>query len=90
MSKNRLSITAILLTVCLVLGQLVPITASATTNDPTISISNAQGYAGETVDVTLIMENNPGLVAAVLTVEYDSKVMTLTGVTDGGARPTVI
>lgn len=84
MSKNRFSITAILLTLCLVLGQLIPITASATTNDPTISISNTQGYAGETVDVTVIMENNPGLVAAVLTVEYDSKVMTLTGVTDGG------
>ena len=84
MSRKRLNITAIVLTLCLVLGQFVPITANATTNEPTISISNAQGYAGETVDVDVIMENNPGLIAAVLTVEYDSEVMTLTDVTDGG------
>ncbi len=51
---------------------------------PTITVSSATGRAGETVDVAVSIENNPGIVSAMLDVEYDKDVLTLKEVKDGG------
>jgi len=65
------------------IGQINPTIVHANEN-ATISIEDVQAYAGDTVDVVVKMDNNPGLVAATLTVVFDSSLMTLTKVTDGG------
>jgi len=56
---------------------------------PTITVSSAAGMAGGTVAVTISMSGSPGVVSAMLDVDYDSDVLTLTGVTDGGLFDTV-
>lgn len=66
------------------LGQISPTIVQATETEPTITVSNVEGYAGDTVDVTVTMSNNPGLIMAGLSFAFDSNVMTLIGVTDGG------
>ena len=53
-------------------------------NSPTITVGNARGKAGATVDVTLSLANNPGIVSMLLNVGYDSDALTLTSVTDAG------
>ena len=40
--------------------------------------------AGQQVDVTISFANNPGVASVMLTVGYDSEVLTLVGVTDHG------
>ncbi len=50
----------------------------------TITASNVVTSAGETVDITLTMANNPGVVSLLISVGYDNSVLTLTNVTDGG------
>ena len=53
-------------------------------NSPTITVGNARGKAGATVDVILSLANNPGIVSMLLNVGYDSNALTLTSVTDAG------
>lgn len=50
---------------------------------PIIAISDAEGYVGETVEVTIELQNNPGLVGAILNLSYDSTVLELVEVEDG-------
>ena len=65
---------------------VVPVSASAApgTNDPTVIVSNAAGRAGDTVDVTISLENNPGIVSMLLGVGYNRDALTLKSVTDAG------
>ena len=51
---------------------------------PTISISNANGYVGEFVDVAISLENNPGIISLKLALTYDAAVLRLTHVGDNG------
>ena len=52
---------------------------------PRIVVSQAEAKkAGETVDLTVSLENNPGIVAATLKVVFDESVLTLKGVKDEG------
>lgn len=55
--------------------------------EPTIKISSVSGMAGETVDVTLSLENNPGIIAMRVDLLYDKDALTLTNVTDSGKLP---
>ena len=47
-------------------------------------VTDAIGRAGETVDVAVRISNNHGIVAAWIELEYDSDVLTLVGVENGG------
>lgn len=51
---------------------------------PQITVGNAQGKPGDTVDITIKMSDNPGFVSANLYVKYDESVLTLKEVKDGG------
>ena len=50
----------------------------------TLTIDNVSTRAGATVDVTLDIQNNPGIIGAALTFEFDPA-LTLVGATSGGA-----
>ncbi len=56
-------------------------------DEPTITVSSTTGKNGDTVDVTVSMSGNPGVVSVTLDLEYDSSALTLTGVTDTGLIP---
>ncbi len=68
-----------------VTGDLTVTATYTQITEPTIIVSNATVNAGGTVDVTLKMMNNPGLIGITLSLEYDDSVMTLTSVTKGEA-----
>lgn len=51
-------------------------------NDPTFSVNNVSGKPGDTVEVVISVENNPGIIGAQLYISYDSNVLELT------AKPT--
>ena len=52
--------------------------------DATVQASTVQGTAGNTVEVTLTMTNNPGISFLKLRIGYDKDVMTLTAAEDLG------
>lgn len=86
MKKKKLSAAfAMIMALCLLMTQAVSFTAFADSdNAPSIVVSSAAAKAGDTVDVTITMSNNPGLVSANLYVNYDADVLTLKEVKDGG------
>jgi len=47
-------------------------------------MSKGKGAAGDTVEVTIFMENNPGIIAACMSVAYDADKLTLLEVKDTG------
>lgn len=49
-----------------------------------MSVSKVSGAPGETVTVTIKLDSNPGIIAARLKIAYDSNVLTLLEVMDGG------
>lgn len=51
---------------------------------PAISIQSASAVSGGRVSVQVVLSGNPGLVTMLLRVGYDSSVLTLQSVTDGG------
>ena len=52
---------------------------------PRIVVSQAEAKkAGDTVDITVSLENNPGIVSATMKVSFDSDALTLKNVKDGG------
>ena len=81
--KNLLKIVSWVMMAALLLSYAA-FASSADKNDPAIVASNAEGKVGETVDVTISLENNPGLVSMTLTVNYDSDYLKLVTVTDSG------
>ena len=73
-------IIALLLAVVMLLGY-VPVPATATEHThPTFVVDTVTASAGETVDVTIRLENNPGITSIKLKVEYADG-LTLVGVT---------
>ena len=53
-------------------------------NSPVIKVGNAKGKAGQTVNVTIALANNPGIVSMLLNLNYDNSALTLTNVVDEG------
>lgn len=53
-------------------------------NEPAITVSTVEAKAGDTVDITVSISNNPGIAVMRLDVNYNKDVMTLTTVTDKG------
>lgn len=84
--KRKLSAAfAVIMAVCILMAQAVCFTAFADSEGtPSIVVSSAEAKAGDTVDVTITMSNNPGLVSVNLYVNYDADVLKLKEVKDGG------
>ena len=57
-------------------------------NDPAIVVSSVKVRPGEEVDVTLSLQNNPGIVGMTLKFEYDKTAMTLVSMTESGLEGT--
>ncbi|MBQ7088730.1 MAG: hypothetical protein IJN04_03715, partial [Clostridia bacterium] len=51
--------------------------------DPTIVVSNVNGAAGDTVNVTVSVKNNPGIISARLKVGYDANALELVEALNG-------
>ena len=54
---------------------------------PTIRVSKAEGKVGETVDVTISLENNPGIIAMGLRVHFDTTKLKLIEAVDAKTMP---
>ena len=52
--------------------------------EPTIVVSDATAVVGDIVDLQISIENNPGVAAMRLLVQYDESMLRLDGVADGG------
>ncbi len=52
-------------------------------SQPTIIVGSVEGNPGDTISVQITVENNPGIIALRIFVEYDAKVLQLTDVQDG-------
>ncbi|MBQ8497971.1 MAG: InlB B-repeat-containing protein [Clostridia bacterium] len=57
--------------------------------NPTIIVSSLSAHAGDTVEVTVVLNNNPGVVGASFTLTYDSDLI-LTKATEGEAWSTLM
>ena len=62
----------------------VTVALAVSAEEPAILVSAVQGWAGQTVDVTVGLQENPGIISMLLRVNYDSTVLTLKEVTDAG------
>ncbi len=74
-------ILTVLLIIAMLFGSVVPTAYAVAT--PTVSLSSAQGTAGETVTVTATVSNNPGIVSMYLSLTYDTTRLELISATDG-------
>ena len=59
-------------------------------NTQAITVSSVKAYPGSTVDVTVSLQNNPGIVGMTLKFAYDSSAMELTSITESGLEGTWI
>ena len=75
-------ILAIFLSVLLICAAM-PFAFATAAEDPTIVVSDVEGKAGETVQVTVSMKNNPGIVSTKVEVGYDASVLEFVGAEDG-------
>ena len=55
---------------------------------PTIRVSASELKAGESTEITISLENNPGIVSMLLNVDFDDSALTLTKVKDAGVLGT--
>lgn len=58
---------------------------TVTYTEPTFVVDNVTASAGETVEVTVNVAENPGILGMVISVEYDESVLTLTSSANGDA-----
>ncbi len=58
--------------------------AAASDDIGIIKTDSVYSEAGQTVEVRIIMENNPGIVSMMLKISYDNTVLSLIDVSDGG------
>ena len=73
---------ALCLTIMLVLVA-VPVIGAAATDPGEFVVSTAEAHRGETVNVTVSIKNNPGIVSAKVKVAYDTNVLELTDKAEG-------
>lgn len=59
------------------------VAVSESANAPRMVVSRSMARAGEKVDVTLSVANNPGIIAASVNLNYDKAVLRLVGVKNG-------
>jgi hypothetical protein len=51
---------------------------------PVLTVSNVQGFVGQTAEIPVVLSNNPGLKAMEFTVTYNATALKLVDVKDGG------
>ena len=81
--EKRLSRVISLLLAIVMLASLMPVSvhaAEAGDTDLTMSVSSVSGMPGDTVQVQIVLKNNPGLASMKFYVDYDEEVLTLTDV----------
>ena len=78
MKKGMKKLTAFILLAVMLL-QMIPVVAFASSGAMKLTVSSVNGIAGDTVEVTVDISNNPGIASLVFNVEYDSA-LTLKGV----------
>jgi hypothetical protein len=78
MKKGMKKLTAFILLAVMLL-QTLPVIAFASVGAMKLTVSSVNGIAGDTVEVTVDISNNPGIASLVFNVEYDSA-LTLKGV----------
>ena len=72
----------------LMMVQLAPTAVFAVGGEPTISVVGGSASAGDTVEVDIVLSDNPGVVTVSLAVEFDENVLSLVQVQDQGALGT--
>ena len=77
--KKIFSVLIILVVFCCLLA--VPVSAAS---DGSMSMDAASGNRGDTVTLSVNLDNNPGLVTMTIRVSYDTSVLQLTNVSDAG------
>lgn len=68
-------------------SNVIEISTELSAEAPTFVVGEVVGRAGKTVDVTVEIKNNPGIVSAAFDISYDRDKLELTGVSDGGLLP---
>lgn len=72
-----------ILSVCLALVMLACISMQAFAQDtPTFAAGSATAYPGDTIEIPILIENNPGIVALSVSVSFDRNVLTLQGASE--------
>lgn len=79
MKKMRTRLLSLALVLVMVFTML-PTTVLAASPEMTLRVADAQAVAGSTVDVTLNLEENPGVAALKVKVAFDTDVLTLINV----------
>ena len=82
--KKTSCIFSLVMIVCLLMSFDMLSCFALSSKTPSIVIGSAREKAGDTVDVTITMSDNPGFVSANLYVNYDEDFLTLKNVKDGG------
>ena len=77
---------AALFLAAIMLITLIPVQVFAA-DEPTLTLSTAQGSKGDTVNIGLTMTNNPGIVNLTLLVQYNATAFKLTKVEDTNLLP---
>lgn len=80
MTKKLKSTLAMLLAVILLVSAF-PMTTFAATPKMTITVSTKSAMAGQTVDIDVMISDNPGVAAISLDIDYDKDNLILTGFT---------
>ena len=87
--KTMKRLWSVVLAVCMLFNYGAVMNVNAETA-ATMDVSEETGYAGKTVEVTVELSNNPGVISVLLEVQYNASVLTLTEVSDGGILGTAM
>lgn len=82
--KNKLLSLIVAIAIFMTATPITSIVASAVTN-PTITVKEANAVKGATVDVDIVIDNNPGVLGMTLKLKYDDTKATLISVVKGEA-----
>ena len=81
-------ILSLLLALAMLLA-VMPIGAVSAAGMPTVVVGSVEGMPGEMVEVTVKLENNPGIISMKLCFDYDSDVLELVSRTPGSSYATM-
>ena len=85
---NRKRFTALFLAFAMLLSTCMPIGVFAESTKPTITVQSVKDLAGATVTVNVTVTNNPGILGATLTVDFDDA-LSLVSASSGEAFSTL-
>ncbi|MGI6197344.1 MAG: InlB B-repeat-containing protein [Eubacteriales bacterium] len=81
---QRKRFTSLLLVISLLLSAFVPLRVFAESEKTVIQSQSVRGLVGSTVKVNVVITNNPGIISAELTIDFDER-LTLIKATSGEA-----